>query len=93
MGVNGKGQHLTWHIPLVIRAHHDWPSQMHENLLISTSDSECFDAANQQMSVHLWGPCVMGVYYIMIIIEISKKRVLIDRIYHFRRCQIMRWWH
>ena len=29
----------------------------------------------------------MGVYYVMIIIEISKKRILIGRIFHFRRCQ------
>ena len=43
--------------------------------------------ADQQMWVHLWGPCVMGVYYIMIIIEISKKRGLIGRIFHFRRSQ------
>ena len=30
----------------------------------------------------------MGVYYLMIIITISKKRILIDWIFHFRRCQI-----
>ena len=28
----------------------------------------------------------MSVYYIMIIIEISKKRILIGRIFHFCRC-------
>ena len=66
------------HLFMIILTHHDWPSQMHENLLIgsqNTSDSECFDAANQQIWVHLWGPCVMRVYYIMIIIKISKKNV------------------
>ena len=56
-----------------------------------TSDSKCFDAANQQIWVHLWGPCMMGVYYIMIIIKISKQRILIGRIFHFRRCQIILW--
>ena len=34
------------------------------------SDSECFDAANQQILVHLWGPSMMGVYYIMIVNKI-----------------------
>ena len=33
----------------------------------------------------------MGVYHIMIIIEISKNRILIDRIFHFRRCQVILW--
>ena len=39
----------------------------------------------------MWGPYVMGVYYIMIIIKISKKRILIGRIFHFRRCQLILW--
>ena len=54
----------------------------------NTSDSECFDAAIQQIWVHLWGPCVMGLYYVIIIITISKKRILIDWIFHFHRCQM-----
>ena len=33
----------------------------------------------------------MGVYYIMIVIKISKKLFLIDRIIHFRRCQVILW--
>ena len=33
----------------------------------------------------------MGVYYIMIIIKISKKRISIGRIFHFCRCQIIIW--
>ena len=57
------------------------------------SDSDCFDAANQQIWVHLWGPIVMAVYYIMIIIKISTKRILIGRIFYFRRCQIILWWN
>ena len=35
----------------------------------------------------------MGVYYIMIIIKISKERILIDQIFHFRRCQVILWWN
>ena len=35
----------------------------------NTSDSECFDAVNQQIKVHLRGPGVMDVYYIMTIIK------------------------
>ena len=58
----------------------------------NTSDSECFDAANQQIWVHLWGPCVMGVYYIMVTIKILRKRILINRIFDNRRCQIILWW-
>ena len=63
-------------------------TQMHENLSINpsqnASDSECFDAANQQLWVYL-----MGVYYTIIIIKILKKRILISRIIHFRRFQIL----
>ena len=33
----------------------------------------------------------MGVYYIMIIIKILKKRILIGRIFHFRCCQMILW--
>ena len=58
----------------------------------NTSDSECFDAVNQQIWMHLWGPCVMGVYYIMLIIKILRKRMLINRIFDNRRCQIILWW-
>ena len=80
----------------VIGTHHDWPSQMHEHLLISRVKTRAiasvFDAANQQIWVHLWGPCVMGLYYIMIIIKILKKRILINRISDNRRCQIILWW-
>ena len=35
----------------------------------------------------------MGVYYIMIIIKISKKRILIGQIFHFHCCQIILWWN
>ena len=58
----------------------------------NTSDSECFDAANQQIWVHLWGPGVMGVYHIMIIRKILRKCILIDRICNNHLCQIIRWW-
>ena len=58
----------------------------------NTSDSECFDATNQQIWVHLWGPCVMGVYYIMIIFKIFRKRILINRIFDNRRYQNIVWW-
>ena len=70
-------------ILIIIRAHHEWPSQMHEHLLISRV------AANQQIWVHLWGPGVMGMYYIMIIIKMLRKCILIDRIFDNRRCQII----
>ena len=55
--------------------------------------AESKHAANHQMWVHLWGPCVTGPYNIMAVIKISKKRILIGRIYHFRRCQIILWWN
>ena len=58
---------------------------------VKTRAIASFDATNQQIWVNLWGPCVLGVYYIMIIIKISKKRILIGRIFHFRRCQIILW--
>ena len=58
---------------------------MHENLLISRVKT--WVIANLSAFVR----AVMGVYYIMIIIKISKKRILIDRIFHFRRCQVIRW--
>ena len=41
---------------------------------------------------HDWPSRMMGVYYIMIIIKISKKRILIGRIFHFHHCQIILWW-
>ena len=33
-----------------------------------------------------------GVYHVRIIITISRKYILIDRIFHDRRCQIILWW-
>ena len=62
-----------------IWAHNDWRSHRHENLLTSsqyTNDSEFLDAPNQQMFVHLWGPCVKSEYYVMIFFVILKKTYL-----------------
>ena len=42
---------------------------------------------------HDWPSRMMGVYYIMIIIKISKKRILIGRIFHFHHCEIILWWN
>ena len=74
----------------IIRTHHDWPSQMHENLLISRVKTRAI--------ANVMTPLInilMGVYYIMIIIKISKKRILIGRIFHYRRCHSggTRWNH
>ena len=68
-----------------------WKFVDKQSHIMSDSDSECFDAANQQIWVHLWGPCKMGVYHIMIIIKISKKHILIGQIFHFYCCQIILW--
>ena len=55
---------------IIIRTLHDCPSQMNENLLIS--NSKLTSDANQQISVHLWGTVMLGVYYIMARIIITK---------------------
>ena len=44
-------------------------------------------------SIHRRRLSSICVYHIMIIIKISKKRILIRRIFHFRRCQIILWWN
>ena len=55
------------------------------NLLISRVKTRAiFDAANQQI-------CIINVYYIMIIVKISKKRILIVQIFYFCCCQIILW--
>ena len=59
-----------------IRTHHDWPSQIHENVLITR--------VKTRVVANVWTPLInkfeciceghaTGVYYIMIIIKISKK--------------------
>ena len=48
--------------------------------------------ANRQFFVHSWRPIMMNVHYIMITNNILTKRILINRIFHFRRCQIILWW-
>ena len=39
----------------------------------NASDNACFDHANQQIWVHIWGPVVTSVYHIIVIIKISRK--------------------
>ena len=78
---------LLWHI---IRTHHDWPSQMHSNVLISRVKTRAIASVMTPLINKFECICeghVMGVHYIMIIIKISIKRILIGRIFHFRRCR------
>ena len=64
-------------IPLfLIWTHHDWPSQMHANLLISRVKTRAIASVLTPLINKFECICegyVMGVYYIMIIIKISKK--------------------
>ena len=77
---------LMWH-GTAMQTQYDWSSQMHENLLISTSDNECSDTINQQIWVHLCGHA-MGVYYIMTIIKMYIQ-IWVAWISEFCCCQII----
>ena len=46
---------------------------------------------HQQIWAHLWGPGMMDVYCIMIIIKILRKRILIHQMFHDLHCQIILW--
>ena len=82
-------------LSMTIRTNHDWPSQMHENLLFSRVKTRAIASPLTPLinkfecicEGHAW----LGLYYIMIIIKISKRRILIGRIFHFHRCQILIW--
>ena len=56
---------------LVFRIHHDWSLQMYENLLINY---HCCCGVYKQIWVPLWRPDLTDMYYIKIIMKISKHR-------------------
>ena len=65
---------------------------MHNDLLISRVKTRAIESVlTPPMNKFECIRAGHGVYYIMIIIKISTKRITIDRIFHFRRCQVILW--
>ena len=78
----------------IIQTHHDWPSQIRENLLISRVKTQVI-ASVLMLPINKFECICEGharwVCIIMIIIKISKKHILIGQIFHFYCCQIILW--
>ena len=72
---------------MCIRTFYDWPSQMHENLVISRIKTQS-KSTNVSAFVR---PGVMDMYFSIIVIKMFNKRILIDHIFHFDRSPIILW--
>ena len=77
-----------------IRTHHDWPSQMDEHVLISRVKTRALASVSTPLIKSLSAfvramrdGCVLYDYHQ----NIEKILILIDRIFHFRRCQVILW--
>ena len=81
-----------------IRTHHDWPSQMHENLLISRAKTRAIVSVLTPLINKIECICEGHAWWVCIICVLNneyhqniKKHILIDQIFHFRRCQVILW--